>query len=1161
MPAVPLIDAQELLRVVGGPAMHRGQAYMRDGAVLALDWDPDAGQLSSRVQGSEPAPYRAWLFLTPLRDGRHRITGTSCDCPVGVACKHVAATALQANADHVRERSRAERERTRAAHTREPGWREQFEALLPADESGDADDVDPTPLALQFELRELGDTFSRWAASRGIKRRTANHKLGVRPVIRNEKGRWVRNQLAWSTIAYQTQGLAFDADQHRWFSQFPGLHRATGVGYFGQNDSWLYLDDFANPLLWQLLEEAQRLGIPMVSAAKDLTVRIGRRARISLDAQRTDDEDGGIRVLPVLDVDGRVSGLSGVSAIADHGIYARRELSDTDATTRATRRASVTAEIVLAPLEERLGATQRELLTQPAGFLVPAEDADEFVHDVYPELADRLLVTSTDGSVPLPVPQPPTLVVEVEYTDGPAVQERWHWEYAHGARLTRRPLRRSPGAPGHRDRDAEDAILARAGAALSRRDALAAPNERGVPDERLGSEPAQGGAQPDDAPDRDELAQPDGDAQPTAVADRTLRDVDAAEFVEHILPRLVDIPGVEVRELGTRPDFRELDETPHLVVSTVDSTERDWFDLGLVVSIAGREIPFRKIFEVLSQGKTKVLLPDKSYFSIDRPEFHRLRELIEDARELREWETGPRISRYQAGLWEELEELAWETQEASGWKNTVAGLLDIEAVPVPDLPTGLSADLRPYQRDGFTWLAFLHEHGLGGVLADDMGLGKTLQTLALFAHAREHPDVGAGTDAERRSPFLVVAPTSVVHNWVHEAARFTPGLTVRAVTQTEGKATGSLAAAADGADVVVTSYALLRLDERAYQKREWAGLILDEAQFVKNRTARVHQAARDLSAPFKLAITGTPMENNLMELWSMFAITAPGLFPTSRVFTEDYVKPIERVADTRMLARLRARVRPLMMRRTKEMVARDLPEKQEQTLEVDLAPAHRRIYETQLQRERQKILGLLEDLDRQRFIVFRSLTLLRMLSLDAALVDEDHEGVPSAKLDALMEKLDDVLAEGHRALVFSQFTSFLGRAADRLDDAGVRYAYLDGTTTKRGEVVEDFKTGDAGVFLISLKAGGFGLNLTEADYVFLLDPWWNPAAEEQAIDRTHRIGQTRNVMVYRLVSADTIEEKVMALKEQKAALFASVIDDENAFSSAVTAEDIRSLLA
>jgi SNF2 family DNA or RNA helicase len=248
------------------------------------------------------------------------------------------------------------------------------------------------------------------------------------------------------------------------------------------------------------------------------------------------------------------------------------------------------------------------------------------------------------------------------------------------------------------------------------------------------------------------------------------------------------------------------------------------------------------------------------------------------------------------------------------------------------------------------------------------------------------------------------------------------------------------------------------------------------------------------------------------------------------------------------------------MRRTKELVATDLPAKQEQVLTIDLNPKHKKLYDTFLQRERQKLLGLIDDLDKNRFIVFRSLTLLRMLSLDASLVDEQYANVPSSKLDALFEQLEDVLAEGHRALIFSQFTSFLGKAAARLDAEGIPYAYLDGSTTKRADVIKKFKDGVAPIFLISLKAGGFGLNLTEADYVFLLDPWWNPATEAQAVDRTHRIGQTKNVMVYRMVANGTIEEKVMALKAQKAKLFNAVMDDDAVFSSALTADDIRGLL-
>ncbi|HEY6800058.1 MAG TPA: DEAD/DEAH box helicase, partial [Agromyces sp.] len=414
-------------------------------------------------------------------------------------------------------------------------------------------------------------------------------------------------------------------------------------------------------------------------------------------------------------------------------------------------------------------------------------------------------------------------------------------------------------------------------------------------------------------------------------------------------------------------------------------------------------------------------------------------------------------------------------------------------------------------------------------------------------------------------PFLVVAPTSVASNWASEAARFTPGLRVASVTATQAKRRRSIADAAAGADLVITTYAVLRLEAAAFAAIEWGGLVLDEAQFVKNPATKVHQAARDIRAPFRLAVTGTPVENNLGELWALINIVAPGLFPSRRAFDERYRRPIEDDGNAERLATLRRRIRPLMLRRTKEVVAPELPAKQEQVLHVELHPRHRRLYDTMLQRERQKLLGLIDDLDRQRFIVYRSLTLLRMLALDATLIDEEqYAGITSAKLDALFEQLDDVLGEGHQALVFSQFTSFLGKAAARLDAAGVPYAYLDGSTParKRDEVIARFRGGEASVFLLSLKAGGFGLNLTEADYVFMLDPWWNPASEAQAVDRAHRIGQAKQVMVYRLVAADTIEEKVMQLKARKGELVASILDDEGGglVDGALTADDLRGLL-
>jgi SNF2 family DNA or RNA helicase len=360
--------------------------------------------------------------------------------------------------------------------------------------------------------------------------------------------------------------------------------------------------------------------------------------------------------------------------------------------------------------------------------------------------------------------------------------------------------------------------------------------------------------------------------------------------------------------------------------------------------------------------------------------------------------------------------------------------------------------------------------------------------------------------------------------------------------------------------VVVTSYTLFRLDFDAYAEMPWSGLLLDEAQFTKNHQSKIYQCARRLPAPFKLAITGTPMENNLMELWSLLSITAPGLFPNPTRFRYYYAQPIEKQSDAELLTQLRRRIKPLVKRRTKEQVIADLPAKQEQVLEVELHPRHRKIYQTHLQRERQKILGLIDDMHKNRFTILRSLTLLRQLSLHAGLIDDAHRDLPSAKIDALFEQLRDVTDGGHRALIFSQFTGFLDQARERLDVAGMKYCYLDGKTRNRAAVLKRFKDGSVPVFLISLKAGGFGLNLTEADYCFLLDPWWNPATEAQAVDRAHRIGQTRNVMVYRLIAKDTIEEKVMALKARKAELFTSVMDDGNIFGASLNADDIRGLI-
>ena len=766
--------------------------------------------------------------------------------------------------------------------------------------------------------------------------------------------------------------------------------------------------------------------------------------------------------------------------------------------------------IVLAPC--KLPGAVRSLLAHDDGLLIPAEEREEFLADGLPRLVRRARVTAARG-ITLPAPPQPTAVVTATFGDDD-VEYRVEWSYPG---LTRLPY--ESGA--HPDRDP------------------AAEAEIGTGLEAVWQETS-------DAP-----------FAPTG----RLSDTDAADFATRILPGWGALARVRVEGNAPRRVYTELTGEPAISVSTLETDDPDWFELGVLVSIDGRAVPFGPLFRALARGRKKMLLSDGAYFSLAHPALQRLRDLIDEAGELAEWETAPRINRHQTDLWSEFEDLADQSEPATAWRELAAGLRRTETVPHTPPPIGLEATLRSYQQAGFEWLAFLWRNRLGGILGDDMGLGKTVQLLALAAHVREQ--------GERR-PLLVVAPTSVVGAWSAEAARFTPGLRVRLIEETSTKRGSSLDEATTDADIVVTSYALVRLDREEFERVDWSVVILDEAQFVKNPRTQLHRAVGALRSDVVFAATGTPLENGLTDLWSLLSLTAPGLFPSAPRFSETYVKPIEqgKVPENAeggpfraaRLARLRRRIRPLLLRRTKALVAPELPEKQELELRVALDPEHRELYDLTLQRERQKVMGLLQDLDRNRFIVFRSLTLLRMLSLSPALISPQNAHIPASKLDALLDRLVEVAAEGHRALVFSQFTSFLRLAAERLDAAGIAHAYLDGSTRNRSEVVDGFRKGDAPAFLISLKAGGFGLTLTEADYVFVLDPWWNPAAEAQAVDRVHRIGQDRHVIVYRLIAADTIEEKVLALQRRKARLFEAVVDDDALFAQDLTADDIRSLL-
>ncbi|QGH70726.1 DEAD/DEAH box helicase [Pseudactinotalea sp. HY158] len=1093
---LPLIDVDAVRARVDRGSFDRGEQYAGQGAVAGLTWSSEHGVLTSVVLGNSAAPYRCRVDLE-RGDGAWSPAFMACSCPVGSACKHAVATMLSCHWRALESGPGPDSNAAGGEGAIADSWRGRLAGI------GGAEARDRSPLALGFALRA-----DRFASVRPVRELVAAGEalaLTVRPLRRGKSGAWIKGNLTWRTLAHQIHRLSLDPDQLLWFSQLLGLYDATRTSYAGVDTEGLPLADFRSPLLWTLLADAEQLGIELVGLDRAVTVSVAAGAGAVVEWTALPGSHGGLRLEPRVGVEGRE--LATWSPIGDHGLWAAR-LED-----RSVR-------VVLTPTATPFGAEQRRLVE--AGALeIPPADVPEFYATYYPRLRSAMPVRSGDDAVTLPPIEPATLRLAAAFRSRNRVTLTWQWHYHDPPRLL--PFEPEPGpAPGPAPGSA-----------------LAGPRDRAREAELVAVA---------------ESLWPGG----TGRATHELTDVSTAEFTTRILPALERQAGLEVEVLGRRPAFEELTGAPSVTVTTVETERTDWFDLGFLITVEGREIPFVRLFEALSRGRKKLLLVDRSYFSLEHPAFDQLRELLAEAEALPEWEPDrPRLSRYQVDLWADFEDLADETVEARSWRESVAGLRDLDSIEARPQPDSVRAVLRPYQLDGFRWLAFLWRHRLGGILADDMGLGKTLQTLSLIAHARTGGDAAAGGQVD--PPFLVIAPTSVVSTWLNESARFTPQLHALAITATRGKRGTSLAQEVAGADLVVTSYAIARLDAEEFTAADWSGLVLDEAQFVKNPATRAHREIARIRAPFRLAITGTPLENSLTDLWALASLTAPGLFPSARRFREEYVRPIESGAMPERLDRLRRRLRPFMLRRAKEAVARELPPKQEQVIRVDLSARHRQLYDTTLQRERQKVLDLVEDLDRNRFIVFRSISLLRMLALAPELIAPEHAGLGSSKLDALAEVLPGIVAEGHRTLVFSQFTSFLRMAADRCEALGIDYVYLDGSTRSRPKVIEGFRSGAAPVFLISLKAGGFGLTLTEADYVFMLDPWWNPATEAQAVDRTHRIGQTKNVMVYRLVAEDTIEEKVMALQRRKAALFSAVMDSEEPFARALTAEDVRGL--
>ena len=611
--------------------------------------------------------------------------------------------------------------------------------------------------------------------------------------------------------------------------------------------------------------------------------------------------------------------------------------------------------------------------------------------------------------------------------------------------------------------------------------------------------------------------------------------------------------------------YAEIDEPPE--------AGNAWFELELGIVVAQKRVPLLPVLVQLIRSAPLDFNPEvlAAHADVDQmlatlPDgvrvalpWGRLKPILNTLGELYfsdKIKNKVRLSTLDAGRLEELArgtELRWfggEQLRETGRKLSLFGSVQKVAAPA-----GLQATLRDYQADGLSWMQFLREYDLAGILADDMGLGKTVQTLA---HILIEKEAGRLT-----KPALVIAPTSLMTNWQEEAARFAPGLRVLLL---QGKERLDHFDDIDQADLVLTTYALLPRDEEKLREHEYHLVILDESHYIKNNRSKAAQSAGLLKSRHRLCLTGTPLENHLGELWSQFHFLLPGLLGDEKTFNSQFRHPIERQDDPLRRALLNRRIKPFLLRRTKDNVAKELPPKTEMVRKVELSGSQRDLYETVRLAMDKKVRDEIDKkgVARSQIVILEALLKLRQVCCDPRLVKAlpaKKKDSGSAKLIDLMQMVDDLLEEGRKILVFSQFTSMLELIQEELDARRIPFALLTGDTKDRAAEVAAFQQGAVPIFLISLKAGGVGLNLTAADTVIHYDPWWNPAAENQATDRAWRIGQDKPVFVYKLIAKGTLEEKIQLLQQKKSDLAQSILADGEAHKMTLTQEDLQAIFA
>jgi superfamily II DNA or RNA helicase len=572
--------------------------------------------------------------------------------------------------------------------------------------------------------------------------------------------------------------------------------------------------------------------------------------------------------------------------------------------------------------------------------------------------------------------------------------------------------------------------------------------------------------------------------------------------------------------------------------------DRDWFDIHCEVRFGDFTVPFSKIRQLIVAGKKEFVLPNQEIAVIPDSWTSQYYDLFHHL----EVNAGNhRLKKYHLSLVNELGENELAQVTVSSKLQKLKDFTAIEDVP---LPAGFVGTLRPYQKAGYNWLTFLNEYNFGGCLADDMGLGKTVQTLALLQREKEKEPGHAS---------LLIMPTSLLYNWEVEARKFTPELKVYLYTGTNRNKDITIF---DQYDLVLTSYGVVRIDADLLEKYYFNYIILDESQVIKNPASIIARSVKGLKAKKRLVLTGTPIENTMLDLWSQMNFVNPGILGNQVYFKKEFQQPIERHNLACKIDKLQAVIKPFILRRHKSQVARDLPEKFETIQYATMTECQEKEYEEAKSSFRNEILDQIErsGVARSQMMLLQGLTLLRQLANHPRMVDPKSES-RSGKLEDVVHMLTTTISENHKVLVFSQFVKHLSLLREELNQQGIDYAYLDGSTKNRQEEVERFQHNQSlKVFLISLKAGGLGLNLTAADYVFLLDPWWNPAVEAQAIDRAHRIGQTNTVFIYKFITRNTVEEKILALQKNKLEMANQLIKTEESFIKSLTREDIEQLL-